>query len=55
MNKQIFKTSRRGWLGREPMGSDYMEQIDERARRLKTACRDKNQSADKRQQRLPGF
>ena len=37
------------------MGSDYMEQIEERTRRLKTACRDKDQPADKRQQRLPGF
>ena len=55
MDKQIFKTPRRGWLGKEPLGSDYMEQINERARRLKMACRDKNQPADKWQPRLPGF
>ena len=55
MRKPIFTTPRRGWLGKEPLGSDYMEQINERARRLKTACRDKDQHADNRQHRLPGF
>ena len=55
MKKPIFKTPRRGWLGKTPMGSDYMEEVNERARRMKVACRDTDQPADNRQRRLPGF
>ena len=55
MKKPIFKTPRRGWLGKTPMGPDYMEDVNERARRMKVACRDADQPADNRQLRLPGF
>ena len=55
MKKPIFKTPRRGWLGKTPMGPDYMEDVNERARRMKAACRDIDQPADNRQRRLPGF
>ena len=55
MKKPIFKTPRRGWMGKTPMGSDYMEEVNERARRMKAACRDIDQPADNRQRRLPGF
>ena len=40
MKKQVFKTPRRGWLGNTPIGSDYMEEVNERARRMKAAIRD---------------
>ena len=53
--KPIFKTPRRGCLGKTPLGSDYMEEVNERARRMKAACRDTDQPADNRQLRLPGL
>ena len=53
--ESIFKTPCRDRQGKEHMGFDYMEQIEERARRFTTTCLYKDQSADKRQQRLPGF
>jgi len=40
MKKQVFKTPRRGWLGNTPLGFDYMEEVNERARRMKAAIRD---------------
>lgn len=55
MKKPIFKTPRRGWLGKTPLGSDYMEEVNERARKMKAAYRDTDQPADNRQRRLPGF
>ena len=55
MKKSIFKTSRRGWLGQVPQGAEYMQNVNDRVKRMKAACRDPEQSLDKRQQRLPGF
>jgi hypothetical protein len=51
----IFKTPRRGILGDKPMGAEYMRNVNERARRMKAACREQDQPTDKRQLRLPGF
>lgn len=50
-----FATPRRGWLGKTPMGSDYMEQVEERARRMKAASREPEQPTESRQLFLPGF
>ena len=55
MKTSIFKTPRRGWLGDKPLGADYMLAVNERARRMKAAVRDKDQPTDNRQPRLPGF
>ena len=55
MKTPIFKTSSRGWLGKTPMGSDYMEQVEERARRMKAASREPERPTDNRQLVLPGF
>jgi len=56
----IFKTPRRGLMGSKPLGSDYMPDVLERAKRLQAAAaiREKGQllmATDDRQQRLPGF
>ena len=53
MKKQVFKTPRRGWLGNTPLGSDYMEEVNERARRMKAAIRDVLREEDSRQLSLP--
>lgn len=53
MKKQVFKTFLRGWLGNTPMGSDYMEEVNERARRMKAAIRDASPGEDSRQLSLP--
>ncbi|WP_319586010.1 hypothetical protein [uncultured Desulfobulbus sp.] len=42
-------------MGDKPLGAQYMQDVNERARRLKAACREQDQPTDKRQQRLPGF
>jgi hypothetical protein len=55
MKPRIFKTPRRGLLGDRPMGADYMQEVNERAKKMKTALRDPDQPVDKRQSRLPGF
>jgi hypothetical protein len=55
MKQPIFKTPRRGILGDKPMGAEYMHTVNERARRMKAACREQDQPTDKRQLRLPGF
>lgn len=53
MKKQVFKTPRRGWLGNTPIGSDYMEEVNERARRMKAAIRDALTEEDNPQLPLP--
>lgn len=56
MKRQIFKTPRRGWLGQTPQGAEYMQDVNERARKMEAALRDPEQPADdKRQRLLPGF
>jgi hypothetical protein len=42
MKQQIFKTLRRGLLGDKPMDADYMHNVNERARRMKAACREQD-------------
>lgn len=42
-------------MGNKPLGADYMQDVIERARRMKAACRERDQPTDKRQLRLPGF
>ncbi len=53
--ESIFKTSRRGWLGQIPQGAEYIQDVNERAKRMKAVLRDPDQPVDKRQCRLPGF
>jgi len=55
MKQPIFKTPRRGWLGQTPQGAEYMQDVNERTRKMKAALRDPEQPADKRQLRLPGL
>ncbi|MGD9950749.1 MAG: hypothetical protein AB7U29_20095 [Desulfobulbus sp.] len=55
MVTKIFTTPRRGLIGSQPLGADYMLEVKERARRMKAAIREEKQPIDKRQQRLPGF
>ncbi|MBM9615287.1 hypothetical protein JWJ90_13465 [Desulfobulbus rhabdoformis] len=55
MKAQIFKTPRRGLMGNIPLGVEYMSEINERVKRLKTAVREDKQLIDNRLQRLPGF
>ena len=55
MKIQIFKTSRRGLMGKNPLGAEYMPEVKERARCMKAAVREEKQPLDKRQHRLPGF
>ena len=60
MKTNIFKTPRRGWLGHSPKGAEYMQDVNERAKRMEaaTAIRKNDQfsiAIDNRQQRLPGF
>jgi len=55
MKPQIFKTPRRGWLGQAPQGAEYMQNVNKRAKRMKAALRDFEQTIDKKQLRLPGF
>ena len=51
--ESIFKTPRRGLMGSNPLGAEYMPEINERARRMKAAVREEKQPADDRQLRLP--
>lgn len=51
----IFKKPRRGWLGQTPQGAEYMQDVNERARKMKASIRDPEQSTDKRQLFFPGF
>lgn len=39
MKSQIFKTARRGLLGSKPMGAEYMQDVNERAKRMRAAVR----------------
>ena len=55
MKTKIFITPRRGLMGNKPLGSEYMQEVNERARRMKAATREEKKSTDDRQRRLPGF
>ena len=55
MKTRIFTTPRRGLMGNKSLGTEYMPEISERARRMEAAIRDEKQPIDKLQQRLPGF
>jgi hypothetical protein len=55
----IFTCPRKGLLGGRPMGADYMDDVEGRARRMRKACRptpadELNQSME-RQLFLPGL
>ena len=54
MKCQIFKTPRRGLMGSKPLGTEYMPEVKERARRMKAATGKEKQLTDDRQMRLPG-
>ena len=60
MKTNIFKTPRRGWLGHSPKGAEYMQDVNERAKRMEaaTAIGKHDQfltNTDNRQLRLPNF
>ena len=49
-----------GLMGSRPLGIDYMPGVNQRANRLRCACRDQGEveaaeAVDPRQGRLPGF
>ncbi len=54
MKVPIFLTPRRGLMGSEILGAEYMPEVKERARRMKAATREEKQLTDDRQMRLPG-
>lgn len=51
MRDPIFKTTRRGLMGDKPLGPEYMPEVNERARRLRSATKD--DATDPRQLRIP--
>lgn len=55
MKQSLFKTPRRGLMGKKRFGAEYMPEVTERARRMKAATREEKKPADLRQRRLPGF
>ena len=54
MIKPVFTTPRRGYLGQQPVGAEYMAGVEARARMLRRACRVTDDDQDnERQLRLP--
>lgn len=55
MINTVFRSKRKGLLGSQPMGADYMAGVEARARMLRRACRvtDDDPQPDDRQLRLP--
>lgn len=55
MTTSIFTTPRRGYLGQQPKGAEYMAEIEARARMLNRATRlgDEEEQQEDRQLRLP--
>lgn len=46
-----FQSARRGWLGDQPVGADYMADVARRAKRMKQVTKESRE--DQRQLRLP--
>ena len=54
MINTVFKTKRKGWMGGQPMGADYMAGVEARAKMLRRACRvTDDDPQNERQLRLP--
>ncbi len=51
----IFTCPRKGLLGGQPVGADYMDEVEGRARRMRKACRPVAAPSDARQLVLPGM
>ena len=54
MSESIFTTPRRGFLGQRPVGAEYMDGVERRAKRMRKAMRPQTeQDRDDRQMFLP--
>ena len=54
MINTVFRSKRKGLLGSQPMGADYMAGVEARARMLRRACRVTDDDPQpERQLRLP--
>lgn len=56
MIQSIFVLPRRGLIGGRPVGADYMATVQDRAKRLDQACRERGDlpsTGDERQMALP--
>lgn len=53
MRNQTFTLPRRGLVGGQPVGADYMQDVERRAARLERAVKPSPACADTKQLRLP--